>query len=216
MKKFKKSLPGKILTLMLVSVFTLSMITGCAQNSDTSEQVSTTGVTAIQSSSTEALVPQDNVETSPVTDNIKTVSVSLYFPSSDNSTVLKEKRQLEVKSGAIVRATINALLAGPKDTAMRKAIPDGTKLLGAKVVDKVATLDFSKEFATANDTAEIVERISVIDSIASIQGVEKVKILVEGKDWMDPSGKPYEESSFISPDNTGNKANADTGADTGN
>ncbi len=123
----------------------------------------------------------------------KTISVDLYFPTKDNSAIKKEARDIQVVNGAILRACVQALLEGPRTEGLRKPIPEGTELLGINLKNKVAIVDFSKEYATDGDLSEITERISVINTLTGIQGVEKVKILIEGKDLVGPSGMPLGE-----------------------
>lgn len=135
--------------------------------------------------------------------NVKMINIKLYFANEDNSAVLSEKREVPVKDGAILRAAIEALLEGPKAEGLRKTIPDGTRLLGIKRVDNVAVVDFSKEYGTANDIAEVVERVSIVNTLTEIKGVEKVKILVEGKDLVGPSGKPFGELGRVALDAEG-------------
>lgn len=187
----------RVLMAVIASSIVLLLLVGCGgKNPQTAVPGESNGEVASQDS-TNDVDPSESTDGNSQQTNVKTVTLNLYFPKKDNSAVLHEKRDIQVEDGAIIKAAINALLEGPVDKNMRKGIPDGTKLLGAKVVDKVAILDFSKEFATANDVAEIVERISVINTITEIPGVEKVKILIEGKDWIAPSGKPYGESGYI-------------------
>lgn len=121
----------------------------------------------------------------------KPVAVTLYFPKEDNSGVLQEKRVIYVKDGAILRAAIVALMEGPMQKGLRKGIPDKTRILGLKCVDNVAIADFSREFATANGISEITEKISVVNTLTGIGGVDRVRIYIEGKDWIAPSGMPY-------------------------
>lgn len=139
----------------------------------------------------------------------KVIAMNLYFATLDNSAVPKEKREVTVKDGAVMRAAIEALLEGPKSSELRKTIPDGTKLLGIKRDGSTAVVDFSKEYTQVNGVAEIVENTSVVNTLTEIQGIEKVKILVEGKDLIAPSGMPYGEMSRVALDAQGRPASGE-------
>lgn len=132
------------------------------------------------------------------------VEMKLYFANEDNSAVPYETRKVEVKDGAILRAAIEALLEGPADSSLRRAIPQGTRLLGVNRKDNVAIVDFSGEFKkTSGSVAEVVARVSLVNTLTEIEGIEKVKILVEGKDLIGPSGQPFGELSRVSLDSGG-------------
>lgn len=118
----------------------------------------------------------------------KNTMVTLYFPTEDNSALKKEEREIQVVNGAILKAMIQALLSGPETTGLHNAIPAGTTLNGVNIKEKVAIVDFSKEFATANDIAGVVERLSVVNTLTSITGVEKVRIHIDGGELIGPSG----------------------------
>ena len=120
----------------------------------------------------------------------KTIMMTLYFPTEDNSALKKEERELQVVNGAILKATVEALLKGPQTAGLHNAFPDGTILNGVNIKEKVAIVDFSKEFAVANDVAGVVERLSVVNTLTGITGVEKVRIHIDGGELIGPSGMP--------------------------
>lgn len=133
----------------------------------------------------------------------KKVELSLYFPSKDNSRVLVEKREIPVKDGAVMKAAVEALIEGPENEELRKVIPDGTTLLSIKKEGNVAVVDFSKEYTKVNGLDEIVERVSVINTLTEIQGIEKVRILVEGERLIGPSGEPFGDLTRVALDSEG-------------
>ncbi|MCX8131087.1 MAG: GerMN domain-containing protein [Clostridia bacterium] len=128
---------------------------------------------------------------------------TLYFANEDNSALPSEKQELELIDDNRIKTAVEALLKGPKNAGLRKTIPDGTKLLNSYLKDGLAVVDFSGEYSSANDIAEIVERISVVNTLTEIEGVNKVKILVEGKDLIGPSGEPFGELGRIALDEQG-------------
>ncbi|MDP4180224.1 MAG: GerMN domain-containing protein [Bacillota bacterium] len=133
----------------------------------------------------------------------KKQTITLYFANEDNSLLVKEERSVVVTDGAVLRSAIKALMDGPQKKGLRKTIPEGTSLLGIRRDGNTAILDFSKEYNKSNDIAEIIERISIVNTLTNLQGIEKVKILVEGKDLIGPSGEPLGEMKKASLDKSG-------------
>ncbi|HHY38079.1 MAG TPA: hypothetical protein GX507_04040 [Clostridia bacterium] len=84
-----------------------------------------------------------------------------------------------------VEGVVSALIEGPPSTKglpVRTLIPKGTRLLGAEIKDGVAYLNFSKEITAANvgSRGDALLVASIVNSVSSIPGVDKVQILVEG------------------------------------
>lgn len=135
--------------------------------------------------------------------NAKTVKVTLYFPTEDNSGIKTEERDIQVVDGAILKACIQALAEGPKTEGLRNPIPEGTKLLGISVHDKVTTVDFSNEFQKTNGLSEITTRFSVVNTLTGISGVEKVRIHINGEEILGESGMPLGEMGPVTLDANG-------------
>lgn len=134
----------------------------------------------------------------------KKIKMKLYFPTKDNGAVPYEEREVEVKDGAVLKAALNALLEGPASADLHKAIPDGTRLLGVNKKDNVAIVDFSEEYNHfGGSVAEIVARVSVVNTLTEFQGIDRVKILVEGKELIGPSGEPFGEMERFALDEKG-------------
>lgn len=146
----------------------------------------------------------DIPETTERDENVKMIKMKLYFPNKDNSAVLFEEREVEVKDSAVLKAAVLALLSGPEDKNLRKAIPEGTKLLGINKKENVAIVDFSKEYNNfGGSVAEIVARVSIVNTLTEFKGVEKVRILVEGKSLIGPSGEPFGDLTRVALDDKG-------------
>ncbi|NLV35311.1 MAG: GerMN domain-containing protein [Clostridiaceae bacterium] len=132
------------------------------------------------------------------------IYVTLYFPTIDNSALIKEDRDILVSDGEILKASILALAEGPKAQGQRTPIPEGTQILGISIKDKVAIVDFSNEFLHANGLEEITNRLSVVNTLTQIEGVEKVRLHIDGEDMIGPSGMPLGdmEPAQLNPDGT--------------
>lgn len=84
-----------------------------------------------------------------------------------------------------IEGVVSALIEGPPPTKglpVRTPIPKGTKLLGVEIENGVAYLNFSKEISTANvgSIGDALLVASIVNSVTSIPGIDKVQILVEG------------------------------------
>ncbi len=154
-----------------------------------------------QPQATDLLQPTTGVPTSDI--NEKKVMINIYFADSENSAVIPEKREVAVKDGAILKAAVMAILEGPRDKNLRKTIPEGTILNSINLKGDVAVVDFSKSFTQAGGVAEIVERASLVNTLTDIAGVKKVKILVDGKSLVGPSGMPIGELTRVALDEDG-------------
>lgn len=64
-------------------------------------------------------------------------------------------------------------------SGFRSIIPPGTTVLDIKLEDKVLTIDFSKELKEVSQNEEEKMLESIIYTLTSIKGIDKIKILVE-------------------------------------
>ncbi len=123
-------------------------------------------------------------------DNVKMIEVTLYFPTLDNSALKKEVREIPVENQAILKACIKALSEGPKTAGLRAPIPEGTEVRGISIKNKTAVVDLSKEFLGNSGLDEVTARFSIVNTLAEIEGVDKVRLWVEGAEMIGPSGMP--------------------------
>ena len=132
-----------------------------------------------------------NAESSPdeAVTKVRLVKVVLYFATKDNSALKEEEREIQVFDGAILKACVLALQKGPETEGLSGTIPEGTALKGISIKDKVATVDFSKEFEQADAAAGNISRLSVINTLTRINGVEKVRFHINGEDMTGSDGQ---------------------------
>lgn len=64
----------------------------------------------------------------------------------------------------------------------RSIIPPGTSINNIELKDKIITIDFSKEFLEVNEKEEKKMIEAIIYTLTSIEGIDKVKIKVEGEE----------------------------------
>lgn len=132
----------------------------------------------------------------------KTVKATLYFPA-DGGVLKAEERELQVFGGAIVKATVQALISGPRTEGLHSAIPEGTALNGVNIKEKVAIVDFTKEFIPESAAAGEAERLAIVNTLTEITGVEKVRIRIDGKELTGPDGIALGDISPVELDENG-------------
>lgn len=184
----KKKLIILLLPLaVMLSLSACSLLDGSAAEQSQAEAVSgqaeAAGSPDLPAEAAEAARPETTQSTAG-----KAVKVTLYFPTEDNSALKAEEREIRVIDGAILKAMVEALLEGPETAGLHSAIPAGTRLIGINLKEKVAIVDFSKEFASADEIAGTAERLSLANTLTGITGVERVRIHVAGEELTGPDG----------------------------
>ena len=120
------------------------------------------------------------------------LEATVYFLDAKKSSLVAEKRPIELKYEMSaekqfvnqVENVLNILIKGPVDPKLRRAIPNGTKLLSVSFKDHVVYIDFSKEFKSGppNDPRRQALTIdSIVLSLAKWPGAAAVKFQVEGE-----------------------------------
>lgn len=116
--------------------------------------------------------------------------INLYFTNADSSKIACEAREVSINSEKhMSEVAILELLKGPVSPDMKRAIPEGTKLLNIKQEGAVVTVNLSKEYNNTESVGGIVARFSVVNTLCDLQNVQKVVIQVEGKELTDTNGK---------------------------
>lgn len=122
----------------------------------------------------------------------QTMDVSVYYVKStaDNMFLVREVHKVP-KSEGVAAAALNELISGTPQTAgAYKVLPADTKVLGIKIDQGVATVDFSPEVLKANVGAsgEALGISSIVNTLTEFPTVQKVQFTVEGQvekgiDW---------------------------------
>lgn len=114
-----------------------------------------------------------------------TSKLRLYFPDADNTSLCAEYHTVSaVDSGSMERAILDELLKGPHSPKLRHILPQNPLLLSVSTKDGICTVNFSSEFL-ANDSlpteTATLNIFSIVNSLSSIEAVDAVQILVDGK-----------------------------------
>lgn len=114
------------------------------------------------------------------------VKTDIYFTrvTEDEIEVVAVKRVVESGDG-YVKNVMEALIEGPgiNDEGIYPALPESVKVLSAKIESGIATVDLSGEVTEAGfgSEGELAMVSCIVNTLTSIKGVEKARILVEGK-----------------------------------
>ncbi len=138
----------------------------------------------------------------------KSQNVKLYYALKGNTGLGIENSDIVYKDGKSKYInTLKALISGPADSSkFENSINNTTKILSVKTENENIIVDFSKEFGVFSGMMhEAASVSSVVDTMLQFDEVKKVKILVQGKELIAPSGEPYGFMEFID-FNTGDKS----------
>ena len=115
---------------------------------------------------------------------LRQTSISLYY--IDEAGNLKEERKLIDSKNLInnpYKELITLLIAGPTNSNLTNAFPQGTQILDASLQKNQVTLDFSSEIL---DFAEEKQKLNLINSIINTLGqlneVKSIKIIVNNEE----------------------------------
>ncbi len=130
---------------------------------------------------------QDSTEAAAISqkqqDSVEKVNVALYFAEPGGDFLKAEKREIPFEAG-LARATVEQLIAGPKEKGLMRTMPEGTDLLDINIQNGLCTVDFSKEFRDnhwGGSSGEILTVYSLVNTLTQFPTVEKVEVLVEGQ-----------------------------------
>lgn len=126
-----------------------------------------------------------------------------YVETGDESLekLKSEKRMVNYEDTTLEETVVREVLKGPEDKEnLTSPIPDTVKLLGVKVMDDVAYVDFSSEGLTGGSMQEAFTINQIVESLLNLDTVKKVQFLVDGKEAESLMGhiiidKPFESTS---------------------
>ena len=172
----KMILIGMILTSILI-------VSGCSTAKPQTNPFSTT--TKVDSpplqtdqSTSNSTPPQANNSSSKTTDQ----TLTLYFPGPDATGLVPVQRVVKEENQETIKAIFNELASPPE--GVDRPLPPGTRLLGAKVENNIATVDLSQEFKknfVGGSTGEQMALYSIVNSLTGLPNVQAVQFLLEGE-----------------------------------
>lgn len=114
-------------------------------------------------------------------------TLDLYFANMQGDGLVKETQEVYYNSNiSMEKLVMEHLISGPKKEEAQKTIPDETKLINIAVVDGSCYVNLDENFKNQNyELQEPIVVYSIVNSLASLDGIDKVQISVNG----DTSGK---------------------------
>jgi germination protein M len=129
-------------------------------------------------------------------------TVRLYYGDQGNEQLVSEEREIVYPQGEDrYRAALEALIEGPRTQGYRANIAPETRVYGTIRQDGALLANLSREFQQfGGSVAETVAVLSVVNTLTQFEGIERVKILVEGEELIGPSGEPRGFMERFDPD----------------
>jgi germination protein M len=124
----------------------------------------------------------DRADGSEVSENVETtgnITLTLYFSDDQAMYLVPETRQI-AKSDNAVKAAVEELIKGPAEAGRFETVPDKMVVVGARVSDGLATIDFGQAFNTmipSGTTGEKMFLYSIVNTVTGLEGVTRVKFL---------------------------------------
>jgi len=123
----------------------------------------------------------------------QTATVKLYFATAGNERLQAEERPIKFSNDLEkYQRVIEELIKGPATQGLQQTVNPDTKLYGIIKQNDSLIVDFNQAYNRfGGSVAEIVARLSVVNSLTQFPEINKVKILVEGEELIGPSGQPF-------------------------
>lgn len=109
---------------------------------------------------------------------------TLYFSDAQAQYLAAETRWISLTKPSMAELVFDGLLAGPQRADLYSTIPKGTRHMGLNVYGGVAYLNLNAHFRdahTGGSAAELMTLYSIVNSLAELPDVERVKFLLEGQ-----------------------------------
>ena len=133
--------------------------------------------------------PVQTTSVKPIETPVQKMKLSLCYVmiDSDGAVIRKEVIKEVTKNSSPLTTAINTLLSGPSseeaDKGYKSLIPEGTKLLGARVANKTATLNFSESFSFNKYGVQgyLGQLMQIVYTATSFSTIDNVQFLIEGQ-----------------------------------
>ncbi len=113
------------------------------------------------------------------------VKIRLYFANEDGNSLIAVDRSKPYNTNiSLDKFVVEELLKGPESTTegVHPTLDPGIKLISTYVKDKTCYVNFDSMFLTkAYDVDTDIIIYSIVNSLCSLPGIDKVQILVDGK-----------------------------------
>lgn len=112
-------------------------------------------------------------------------NLTLYFSDKTGGRLKEEIRTVHYSTNkSLEKVVLEELIAGPKNSeSMLGTLPSGVNIVSVSVVDGICYVNFDDTIQNIlnNSITEQVILYSIVDSLTSLSGVEKVQISINGE-----------------------------------
>ena len=114
--------------------------------------------------------------------DVKWVNINLYYANRSGDALVKTNKKICYnKNVSLEKVVAEQIIDGPDQSGCYQSVPSSTKLLSISVKDKICYINLSSEFASDMVNAKSnVTLYSLVDSLTGLDGIDGVKILVNG------------------------------------
>jgi germination protein M len=120
-------------------------------------------------------------------------TIQLFYGDANNEKMVAEEREIRYgKCDDKFAVALEELIQGPLDENLTANISPDTEVYGTILQPQEIIVNFSEEFARFDGSvAEIIGVGSVVNTLTQFEGIDRVKILVEGEELRHPGDEPY-------------------------
>lgn len=114
----------------------------------------------------------------------------LYFLNSEQTSLEVEKREVRYKDDAdLYIKVIDELIKGPNTVRVKPILNGKVKFLTIDMNDGANIItNFSTEFLCGDTSKDMLRVYSVVKTLCSLNSINSVKVLVDGKEILSPDG----------------------------
>ena len=111
------------------------------------------------------------------------LEIILYYPNDEMEFLLPEIRVISKTNEKVEELVISELLKGTTKKSLKTIISSNVKPLSVEIIDGIAYVSLSSNILDReySEKEEAFVVYSIVNTLTSIQGVEKVQILIDGK-----------------------------------
>ena len=111
--------------------------------------------------------------------------VTFYFPDEAVMYLCPEIIKVNADEEIFLETVVASIINGPVSEALNPSVFGDVDVLSVKTENGICTVDLSSEFAefnTGGTTKEVMAIYSIVNTLCQLDGVEKVKINIEGEE----------------------------------
>lgn len=112
------------------------------------------------------------------------ITFNIYYLDKQTNLLVYETPKISVYDNNSISAVVNALILGPLGREGEKFLPKNLKLIDGFIDSRIAYLNFDRTLEKlilkrSKDVNLII--YAIVNSVSSIEGVDRVQILIEGE-----------------------------------